>query len=374
MVTRKDIGSISDHPAFETLSVQPYPRRLYASCWSSPHCLSLYCRSNPIYLFRPDRLLRYNSAVFTTTIINLPSITVVTPEYLQGGPADVLASRQAYEWRRQQNIPGLRQPIDADDTFKFEHPLEDDSPCYELNRTESTTECSKPLRDFSAGLYPIELEPIACLEKLADAFGNRSNFLLVSEYDLLAQAATTKLNTTNTILFARGIYGLFVLQFSGGYNWLCGNTNTFECRPYSPWRHDPTLAKNWNMQGWRINKCYASERSLEQGCKVVVLTEIMIAICCANAVKLVCIIYTALIFHKVKPDNVPLITMGDVLGSFLERQDETTANSILLRKADVLRMHKNGSWRTRSPRTWRKYKCRWWMAASWRRQIISGVG
>jgi hypothetical protein len=232
-------------------------------------------------------------------------IVIVTPQYLQGGPVSVNRSSNAYGWRRKQNLTALHpfehlndrpQPhtIDAEDSFNYLITNNLDTACNERTIPDDINGCSQPLLDYQAGLYSKELGPYDCLTEYADPFGSRASLLIITDFDYLSNQSTSVVNFTNSVLFARSIYQEQALEFWGEYHWLCGNTNSFDCklspslhlvvckltinpgRPNAEWKRDPDITKDWNMLGWRVDKCLVAERPLDSFCKVNISVQIMI--------------------------------------------------------------------------------------------------
>jgi len=192
-------------------------------------------------------LCRYNSAIYTTTPINNPYITIVTPDYLEGGPVDTGTSYDTYQWRRQQYLYGLDESENLN--LKLECQKKDGnhdfnllitgvgSPCGVADNPDlSYADCPSILTDFQAGLYSKTLTPLECLTAYSFPFGNQSSLIVISEYDDLANESTTVANASNFLLFTRTIYQGQLLDFWGAdghyFHWLCGSTNSFDCRRF----------------------------------------------------------------------------------------------------------------------------------------------
>jgi hypothetical protein len=164
---------------------------------------------------------------------------------------------------------------------------------YGMNFNECTkNDCGDVLNAFHSGLYSRELSPIDCLTAYTDIYRNLSNVIMVADYDFLSNKPTIEANTTNTLLFTKYIRLNQDFRFWNGYNWLCGNTNSFDCklnlvyidlylnrvigRLPSLWLKDPSIMKNWNILGWKISKCYSRVVKLENSCAVRSSPPIMI--------------------------------------------------------------------------------------------------
>lgn len=101
------------------------------------------------------------------------------------------------------------------------------------------------------GAFGIRLDPVECLSAYTTSFGNQSDVILVSTYDL----------TTNTtvaedlpLLFAAEEYRLL----GPGVFWACSTTNSFDCRSPEKWKNDPNLVSNWNVYGYKIDYLHVS--------------------------------------------------------------------------------------------------------------------
>jgi hypothetical protein len=66
-------------------------------------------------------------------------------------------------------------------------------------------DCSDLLDAFRAGLYSQELGSIDCPTAYTDVYRNKSNVIMVADYDLLSNQPTTLANTTNTVLFLKWV-------------------------------------------------------------------------------------------------------------------------------------------------------------------------
>jgi hypothetical protein len=97
------------------------------------------------------------------------------------------------------------------------------------------------------------------------------------------------------------------------------------------------------------------------------LTRVVVtAVCCANALKLLCICYTASIFSREKLHTKPLTTLGDALQSFLEDPDPTTKNRCQQAKQRLISKSPL-FWDTDEPQEWKQCPAPWHQSPSFRR-------
>lgn len=89
-------------------------------------------------------------------------------------------------------------------------------------------------------------------------------------------------------------------------------------------------AAEWYPNGLKADYCLAEH--FDQRCSVNANLPIIIVVICCNAVKLAIMLMVAFRLR-----GRPLITMGDAIGSFLDRPDATTLDMCLLSKDDVVK-------------------------------------
>jgi hypothetical protein len=98
--------------------------------------------------------------------------------------------------------------------------------------------------------YQRKLSPLECLTAYSSINGNRSDVVMVSAIDSLYNVSTSDIRyqrngsellvalepadlpraPLNSFLFAKGIPGVMAVGFWYDYYWLCGNTNSFDCK------------------------------------------------------------------------------------------------------------------------------------------------
>jgi hypothetical protein len=104
------------------------------------------------------------------------------------------------------------------------------------------------------------------------AFGNRSDLLLVSTYDILKEESTSI--SSNPLFFAG--YVSVNEQVSAFWGCEAGSTNTIECRNPQLWVSNPALVDGWNVLGYEIDHCLSAQQSLRNHCEVRFSLPIMI--------------------------------------------------------------------------------------------------
>jgi hypothetical protein len=104
------------------------------------------------------------------------------------------------------------------------------------------------------------------------SFGNRSDLLLVSTYDMVKEESTS---TSSNPLFFAGYVGL-IGQVSAFWGCEEGNTNIIHCRDPQLWTSNPALVDGWNVLGYQIDHCLSAEQSLRNYCGVRFSLPIMI--------------------------------------------------------------------------------------------------
>lgn len=215
---------------------------------------------------RTDFILRYNSVVFTTVPINSISILVVTPDFLNDGPVDADMATSTAKGRGNMTLPGLPQQ-----GSKEVIPTQINSPWsvggshrWDFSVTDrcGADGCIHHQNKVKQGVFSKRLDPVQCLElyTTTSPTSNRSDVLLVSTKDLLDPLNSLPIN--NSLLFVENATSLP----TPGTFWECGTTNTFDCRKRDIWTKDPSIIKDWNVIGYKIDYCLVSERNVEDLC------------------------------------------------------------------------------------------------------------
>lgn len=178
--------------------------------------------------------------------INGASMQVVAPDFLTGAPANISQTLWMYEWRREQNLTGLSrkikglvsQTIDGDRIFNI-----NSAGC-------PSSSCSSIQVEAMNGIYGHRMTPKDCLTTYLSIDGNRSDVIFVSHYDYLWNSSTSiphyGINGSdllvvddasslaspfwNSLFFSKGVNTMMMVGFWLDYDWLCGNTNSFDCK------------------------------------------------------------------------------------------------------------------------------------------------
>jgi hypothetical protein len=172
---------------------------------------------------------------------------IVTPDFLTGAKANLTETVWTYEWRRKQNMTGLERKHTShreivQQTIDGEH-------LFNINMGCDTTNCSS-VQDYAVNKqYQRIMNPFDCLTAFSTFDGNRSDVIFVSSYDYLWNMSTSVPHfvmngsslviynnassrpgaSRNTLLFSKDVNNVIVLGFWMEYDWLCGNTNSFDC-------------------------------------------------------------------------------------------------------------------------------------------------
>src|SRR6266480_3914992 len=169
---------------------------------------------------------RYNSAISSTFPLNSPAIVVVTPDFLSEGFIDPNATRATAAQRANMVVSGMQQipprkivnsTLGASwGRVGFVAEIADD--CYVAGG------CGQFQRELALGSFSHFMSPVDCLTAYVSPTGNRSDLIIVSTYDMIANI-DPKNNSNNSLLYT---YGAFRFGGPGNY-WECGNSNDFDC-------------------------------------------------------------------------------------------------------------------------------------------------
>ena len=99
--------------------------------------------------------------------------------------------------------------------------------------TISTSEkdsCQFIRKIWAAESYVKTLDPLECLNLYSQQFSNRSDLIMIADYDYLSQQDTRTANTSNALLFAKQLRIAMEFGFWSNYDWRCGTTNSFDCK------------------------------------------------------------------------------------------------------------------------------------------------
>ncbi len=147
------------------------------------------------------------------------------------------------------------------------------------------------------------------------------------------------------------------------YGWICGGVDT-----KNPCRNQKlqTVVANrtsWKPFGWKVNHCLS--QNTPEHCKLQLSQHLLLVVILFNAMKAAIMIF---VVFTVK--EVPLLTIGDAILSFLTVPNSTTEGMCLVSKEDIQRQ--NQGW---SPIAlpWKKTSQPLFRAASVRRWIVCNV-
>lgn len=191
------------------------------------------------------------------------------------------------------------------------------------------------------------LSNLECIREYAEPIQiKRKNVLLVTADDKMPTPKSTENGTTLDIY----AFNRFEADdasdadmASNSYSWICSaNSNLYSGYSYCANNVDDIMSSsnNWTvgyMEGYsnpddlpKYPIDYCLSEKAEPHCKIQFTLSIAILVTVLNFLKAVLIFCTA---FGIKED--PLMTMGDAVASFLERQDETTKGMCLLSVHDV---------------------------------------
>ncbi|KAF2870526.1 hypothetical protein BDV95DRAFT_595268 [Massariosphaeria phaeospora] len=309
------------------------------------------------------RNLRYNSAIYMARPMNHVKMHIVAPEFLTGAPVSVDNAAWMYGWRREQNLTGLErkhtnhrklvsQAIDSDSLFNW-------------NMACDTDNCSSVQQYAMDQQYQRRLNPFDCLTAYSSIYGNRSDVIFVSRYDYLWNSSTSIPHVSvnndssliisndaselsnpieNSLLFAKELKDVMVVGFWMDYDWLCGTTNSFDCRRPTAWLKNPSIVDDWNILGWKIDECLVREVPLEEKCSVL---------------------------SNEDPMAKPLSTIGDAISSFLAIPDPTTMQLGLADKTAL--SNQKTPWPLGQTYTWSLNRSRWYRLVTKKRLVYTFI-
>ncbi|PVH98584.1 hypothetical protein DM02DRAFT_615710 [Periconia macrospinosa] len=232
------------------------------------------------------------------------------------------------------------------------------------------------------------LSKAQCIEEYAQLLqSKRRNVLLVAADDRFPRLPLSMGNSTRIyaadIVFASNAADPGTVMDS--YKWICPSAwsggkklyhnnscaervNEIKSAP-DQWRVGETEADvradtteyNIEHEGYPIDYCL-SERA-EPHCTLEFVTPIAILVTILNLIKAALILYTV---FGIKDE--PLLTMGDAVASFLEREDLTTRDMCLL---SVKEIKESKNYFPVGPRMWSAERWRWKDVASVRRRIAT---
>jgi hypothetical protein len=233
-----------------------YARPLFPALTLLVSEVALHTRNASIRLYDLDRrqnnaascACSYNSSIFATLPLKPYSYLIVQPSFLEGDSVDVNRSYAnlllrdgsfmfGYTWDHKPGFQEIKILINSSYYFDL---------CGGEN-------CQK-WRDISGYTNHTRLE---CLERYTSPFNNRSDLILVSSRDFLPQDA----NQSDPLLYINH-HDYDDVQNGDGV-WMWSESNTFD----SPEIKTANLA-DWNVKGFGIDYCLASEWDNSKVCAV----------------------------------------------------------------------------------------------------------
>ena len=129
--------------------------------------------------------------------------------------------------------------------------------------------------------------------------------------------------------------GIKVLGLADTFGWICGDvmrcpnkTTTCPVLPLCPGQVSQLDPADWRPFGAKVEYCLSEP--MEQQCSIELSVPLAIIVIICNTVKAAILLF---ILYCVKGD--PLLTTGDAISSFLERQDGTTKGMCLMSKHNI---------------------------------------
>lgn len=269
-------------------------------------------------------LLLYNSVVFTTLSTRNYVVYAVSESFLQGAPFEL-----------------TNQYINFDNE---DSATTDGYPTNIAHWTESL----ENLREIQGHLQ--YMDQAACIKAYTmDIISNRADvLLLVSFYESDNNSVLGFLPTNLVDDKAHG---------NSQSSWIDYETH------YGQSFRNHTLPPNqWSFQGHYVKHCL-SER-VEEVCKVQFHVAIMVIVIICNFIKWISM---SIIWWRGR--QIPLMTIGDAIASFLDKPDLTTERRCLMNRDVFQEVHDENLDIAR----WNATKTRWFRAASWSRWILCVV-
>lgn len=204
------------------------------------------------------------------------------------------------------------------------------------------TKTLEHLRDFQGDLQVMDVA--ACIKAYSTDFvSSRADVLLISSYE----------NTNNSIL------GFKPTNFLG--NDITGNTRSawIDYGLEKPKSKDTLPPNKWVLRGYEVKHCLSQQ--VEEVCRVQFHVAIMVIVIICNFIK-----WTTMSVIWWQGRQVPLMTIGDAIASFLDDSDLTTKGRCLMDRDDF-RVAAN---KYADTVKWNPVKTRWFRAAAWSRWIL----
>ncbi|MCJ1471140.1 hypothetical protein MMC07_009788 [Pseudocyphellaria aurata] len=215
-------------------------------------------------------------------------------------------------------------------------------------------------RNGSKSLQP--LNNSACIQAYAhDFLSDRSNLLLIAS-DANSTSTPAVFSTTTTRDISTGCG-------SAAYSWICAEPY-YSCNDPCQSHLSEVLADAEHWHPYHAESEVASEvkyclsQKTPEHCKLQFSLQIVIVVIVINTLKLVLMVYVVFGLKE-----TPLMTVGDAVASFLNKQDPTTRGCCLVSKFDIkvnkLRwQYRDGESNAPVAKEWLPTKVRWARAVS----------
>ncbi|TKA68236.1 hypothetical protein B0A55_10035 [Friedmanniomyces simplex] len=250
----------------------------------------------------------YNSAVFKTIEANNYLLAVVNEDFLKGEPfLDLL------------NITWTNSDGDIQsEAVSFEDIVGGDLLAFVQKNVSANAAY------MNGSLYE-RLDNSKCMSAYGTSYvSGRVNVLAVT-------SASTDIANQTAFYVAEVFVPSDYYNVSNGppFNWICEDDPTATLRNCDIAKQQRN-AKNWNVNGYRIDYCLSELSSGPGQCRLQFSTTILAVVIVMNICKCLAMVLTLL-----QNREVALVTVGDALASFLEKPDHLTEGRCMLAKIDV---------------------------------------
>jgi hypothetical protein len=278
----------------------------------------------------------YNSSVYAS-VYTADYLIVMTTE-------DMLAN----------NAPSRSLGIDANDPLNQNHTIPGSLEVYGdflYLSNDTLGRLSSNLYNSAIANNLTRLTASECINNYASAFPTKQgNVILVTNN----ATQTPYVSAYDTITPLNDVYGGCPAR---AFDWICNqNMKPGGCTsnpPCSKMRAaiDPD---DWRPYGNRIEYCLSQE--LEEKCNLAINEPIIGVVLAFNLLKCVLLIFT---IYRLKAISHTLLTVGDSISSFLQRQDETTKGLCLMSRDDLTGWTNCSQGTVPKPKTLVASKMRW---------------
>lgn len=248
--------------------------------------------------------LMYNSAVFSTLSTHRYSVAIVSHDFFAGAPFSD-PSLPPWENYSETSYPNLEFEELQNKISTFQHNIS-------TLQNLSNDACLKAYRN---DIVPDRLTVLA-----VSSVTNHRNVTFLRRSDGITPEYESFLTNNSLLTYSSGGQFEQGSQEGSSYQW----TNPWSDCPASGDSCVPS-AQNWTVYGFPIEYCLSQQ--VTPSCKFQLSLVIMIIVVLCNFAKTLCMSLTIW-----KPSSMPLLTLGDVIGSFLDRPDPHTANNCLASK------------------------------------------